>query len=308
MKGLYDRFYKGNISELLADYLLSAIGVTTPVRRQFDRGIDFYCDLMDNESGYLTFGNPFTIQIKSASSPSVRYGPSTPKKWKPDALFQLFRNEVPFFVGIVDKKKTSISIYDTTGLWQLYLIGQSNFSEIKLITKSHDKMEWRDNVTQKQLEGWEGSAADGIQHIIDMGNPIIDIEYKDLENKDELLRKKGILRNIINIERANIVHRNLGVNCFREIKKNAKNDSFCEWGMNFRNDFRPEYITKIYDSIRLSLISLSANLQTQQRDRECEAAKNLLKFIPPADYYNQLLGASSEFFGWIYELSPTKRE
>jgi hypothetical protein len=75
MSGLYNTFFQGNRSELLADYLLSSIGIATPVRRQFDTGIDFYCNLIkDNDSGYLTFGYPFAIQIKSSSDSEITYG------------------------------------------------------------------------------------------------------------------------------------------------------------------------------------------------------------------------------------------
>ena len=96
MKGLFDKFYKGNLSELLADYLLSNLGIATPVRRQFDNGIDFYCNLMDNQSGYLTFSHPFAIQIKSSSAKSVIYGSRKPIKWREEYMQSLFSNEIPF--------------------------------------------------------------------------------------------------------------------------------------------------------------------------------------------------------------------
>jgi len=56
---------QGDRSELLADYLLSGIGITTPIRRQDDTGFDFYCSVSDQEKGVLTFGFPYIIQIKS---------------------------------------------------------------------------------------------------------------------------------------------------------------------------------------------------------------------------------------------------
>src|SRR5436305_7436213 len=109
MAGLNNKFYKGNQSELLADYLLSLISLVTPVRRQFDIGIDFYCTLINEESSnYLTFDNPFTIQIKSFSKRRVEFGTDSPQKWNSENITYLFRNETPFFIGIVDKEKNSL--------------------------------------------------------------------------------------------------------------------------------------------------------------------------------------------------------
>jgi len=88
--GLLSSFRKGNRAELLADYLLSSIGICTPVRRQDDYGFDFYCQLSDQESGYLTFGSSFMIQMKS-NMDNVTY---------PNSFFLLFIAEtLVFFVS-----------------------------------------------------------------------------------------------------------------------------------------------------------------------------------------------------------------
>src|SRR5258706_12115201 len=102
-------FREGNRSELLADYLLSSIGITTPIRRQDDIGFDFYCHLVnDDDNKYLTFGFPFIIQIKSNSLTSILYGDKNPDHWRIEKISWLFRNEIPFFIGIVDKQNISI--------------------------------------------------------------------------------------------------------------------------------------------------------------------------------------------------------
>lgn len=233
MSGLYYNFFQRNRSELLADYLLSSIGIATPVRRQFDHGIDFYCNLIkDNDSGFLTFGYPFAIQIKSASTSEIIYGKNK-KKWRPENISWLFQNELPFFIGVVDKKYSSIEIYDTTGIWQLYLKDEKNFSQVILKPGKRGKHEWRGNVDKIELPNWDTTKGDSHKHIIDLGNPIINITLEDLNEKQVLQNKKGILSRVIKIEQENIIRRNLGIKCFKEIKSNAKNESHCEWGMNF---------------------------------------------------------------------------
>src|SRR6266536_1050547 len=115
---LASNFRKGNLSEIIADYLLSSIGISTPVRRQDDIGFDFYCQLADQETGpILTFGSPFIIQIKSDSEESIVYGNSNADKWRNEDIAWLFKLEWPFFIGVVYKNEISIKIYRTTNIW-----------------------------------------------------------------------------------------------------------------------------------------------------------------------------------------------
>lgn len=300
MAGLYNNFFQGNRSELLADFLLSAIGIATPVRRQFDHGIDFYCNLIKSgNSKYLTFGYPFAIQIKSISKSDVVFG--SKENWKPESISWLFENELPFFIGIIDKKKTSLDIYDTTGLWQLYLNDEKNFSQIILRPGTREKTEWRANITSVRLENWDASNGDSHTHIVDLGNAIISINSEDLQNENILSSKIEILREAIKIEQENIIRRNLGIKCFKEIKANATNETYCQWGMNFR-DFEEEYIPKVYDSLRLPLISLSLNLTRHGKKEELDLLKSLLKKIPKEDYYKDLYKNNPEIFDWMENL------
>ncbi len=301
MAGLNKNFYKGNLSELLADYLLSFIGVVVPVRRQFDIGIDFYCALINNESSdYLTFDNPFTIQIKSFSKRKVEFGNSNSEKWRSEHIGHLFKNEIPFFIGIVNKKTNSLCIYDTSGLWQLYRNTERNCSRIMLRPDAKEKYEWRENHSKKQIPNWNNFLADGFEYTIDMGTPIIDLNEKDLHDKKVLQQKRETLREVINIERENIMRRNLGVNCFKEIKRNRKNEKQgLEWGMEIRSFEKPQ-IDKLYNSMRTPLISLLVNLG-KENVNEIAAIKTILKFLPKEDYYRQLYDNNPEFFEWLSE-------
>lgn len=303
MAGLFEHFYKGNLSELLADYLLSTIGVATPTRRQFDHGDDFICNIMENDSGYLTFGNPFSIQIKSASKPKVKFGTNIPQKWKIDHISCLFRNEIPFFIGIIDKENLSLSIYDTTGLWQLYRDTQRNCSRIILIPRKKDREEERKNHERKTIPDWSNPLADGIEYTIDLGNPIIDITEKDIHNKELLHNKKKLLKEVIKIEQENILHRKLGVFAFKEIKNNLRNRQLTNnraWGMEIRSFQKPK-TSELYNSLRIPLISLLVNLDPTKIN-EISAVTTILKFLPKEDYYQQLLNSNPKLFNWVKEM------
>ncbi|NIP97713.1 MAG: hypothetical protein GWO24_31475, partial [Akkermansiaceae bacterium] len=54
---------EGDRNEYLAEFLLSAVGLVTPVPRQGDVGVDLFCSLVDQEKGATTFGYPFLVQL-----------------------------------------------------------------------------------------------------------------------------------------------------------------------------------------------------------------------------------------------------
>ncbi|HEX7903743.1 MAG TPA: hypothetical protein VF487_07685 [Chitinophagaceae bacterium] len=302
MKGFNKNFYSGNLSELLGDYLLSHLGIATPVRRQFDTGVDFYCNIMNDESDYLTFSSPFMIQIKSASVKKVSYGNKDALKWKREHIVSLFRSEVPFFIGFIDKEKFSLSIYDTTGLWQLYKNGKVNCSQIILKPSKKEEGEERGNHQSLPIENWNGHEGDGFQHVIDLGAPLITISYEDIqgkENKEILRNKREILKAVIDLEKVNIMYRNLGVMCFREIKNNKTNVLYIRHGAEFRGDYDSNQVSQVYNSLRAPLVSLMINLYGQNEREKSEVVKSVLKWIPDDGSYKELKKGVPQLFDWI---------
>ena len=68
---------KKEIGASTTQVLLSGLGLSTPIPRQEDIGLDFLCSLSDQEDGaILTFGSPRMVSIKSASSPKMVLAPS----------------------------------------------------------------------------------------------------------------------------------------------------------------------------------------------------------------------------------------
>ncbi|SRR6266496_1415204 len=291
--------HKGNVYEILADFLLSLLGIANPQRRQFDDGYDFYCSISNEDNGLLTFDFPFTIQIKSGSSFQIKYGKQL-KKWKSQDISWLFNHSTPFFLGFIDVNAKSLSIYDTSGIWYLYGKGNINCSQIIFKSNKREFGVRRELPKITPIKKWENQKGDGSKYEIDLGNPIIDISVKDIENPDTLQKKREILRDIIVIERENIMNRNLGIFCFKEIKQNTTNENMnVEWGIQILSNYEQQYISKIYDSISFALISLSLNLHYHQRDIELNAIKNVLKHIPQKAYYKDLYNQYPELFDWV---------
>ena len=296
--------HKGNISELLADFLLSLLGVANPPRRQFDDGYDFYCNISTETSGLLTFDSPYMIQIKSSNPFEVQYGKSF-NKWKSEDIAWLFRHEIPFFLGFIDLKSNSLSIYDTTGIW--FLFGQLNINCSQILFKPNNREKGirRKTPEKTELKNWGNDRAkgDGFKYEIDLGNPIINISVSDFGNEEILQKKRELLRLFVNIERENIINRNLGINFFQEIKQNTTNEIYpIEKGIQILDNYDQQYISKIYDSIKFTLISLSMNLNSHGRIEECNAVKNLIKFIPQDGLYKDLHDQNPDLSNWLQKI------
>ena len=162
--------HKGNVYEILADFLLSLLGIANPQRRQFDDGYDFYCSISNEDNGLLTFDFPFTIQIKSGSIFKIKYGKQL-KKWKSQDISWLFNHSIPFFLGFIDVNAKSLSIYDTSGIWYLYGKGNINCSQIIFRPNKRESGVRRQLPKITPIKKWETEKGDGYKYEIDLGNP-----------------------------------------------------------------------------------------------------------------------------------------
>lgn len=218
---------KGSKAERVADLLLSSIGVCTPVRYEDDIGIDFHCQLGDvHEEGYVTYHSPFILQVKSNIDGGILYGSKDPKKWTSESVNWLFQNKIPLLIGVVDLDAISLSIYDTTGLWQVYNKNGGWSSQILLLPDRHGDEPMRLNMESLPLEKWIEGQGDGFRHIIDLGKPIAKITYAELNKWGRISNYKAHLANIIYFEQRNIVNHDLGMRAFSEIKWSGTNHSF----------------------------------------------------------------------------------
>jgi hypothetical protein len=130
MSGIrYYNFREGDRSEYLANYLLSGIGLVIPFPRQEDIGIDFYCSLADQERGSLTFGFPYLVQVKSSSETELSFGSVKEGKWRHEDIQWLFRQELPLFIGFVDKSAPRLDLFNTSAFW-FTVMAHPNCSQI----------------------------------------------------------------------------------------------------------------------------------------------------------------------------------
>ena len=134
MAHLY-KFRQGWQSENLARFLLSEFAfIAQPSTVADDVGSDFYCTLFKKEKDggnhHLIPKNSFVIQIKSSEN-------DVDLSSKAGFLEQL---ELPFFIGVVDRRELSLKIFSGRALHLLFtMIGVPNKLMVKLTPRIQDK-------------------------------------------------------------------------------------------------------------------------------------------------------------------------
>jgi hypothetical protein len=109
-------FHEGSRSEILADYLFSAWGTVTPVRRQDDYGLDLYCTLTDQVGRRARVREYYSVQVKSSSNAFWAFDDTASVKW-------LVEQPLPLFLCTVNKKEGIVRVYHTFVRFQIWASG-----------------------------------------------------------------------------------------------------------------------------------------------------------------------------------------
>jgi hypothetical protein len=164
-KGIPYGFYQGNRSEYYAIPALSKLGFTVPVPRQEDQfGIDFIVHLAYMKDGIVVpSGKSFGIQIKSTIDPI-----SFDKQENRDCLFN---SNMPFFIGVVNRKSLNLTIYHTLARLRLFWMKGPDF-KFDLVFKDTNVAQEPPDYQSKQVH---------------TGKPILKIGLTEPGNSDDNL-------------------------------------------------------------------------------------------------------------------------
>ena len=216
----------GNRAEYFAQYVLSALGVSSPVPRQEDIGIDFHCALAYKAGRLLFFEHTFGVQVGAIGSKEFGYGVARKSKsWKfnPYETTWLFSQSLPLFVATVDQKSLTFRLYSTSPMWiTKYLVGEP--AEIILAPDECHNPET--DVLQEKLlpEGF----GDRHTYRIPLFRPVVELCLTTFTEED-IEPARGALRKAIDTERKNLRYRDFGLH-------------FVEWLLDIvPNDPRPTY-------------------------------------------------------------------
>jgi hypothetical protein len=205
---LWRPFREGNRSEYLAQYFLSALGVSAPVLRQEDIGVDFYCALAEENGSRLTFHSPFAVQVGSKDGKDFKYGGLDRKgRWRVEQIEWLFAQELPLFLCVVDKAKQRCEIFSTSPMWLVrYQFG--TVSEVVFeFGANHDILKGSREVVPKYAGKGNG---DGCRYRVPLPQPVVSLAIGDLTG-DAVDRARIALRHAIELEAKNLTFRRLQV-------------------------------------------------------------------------------------------------
>lgn len=288
-------FREGDRSEYLANYLLSGLGLVTPVPRQEDIGFDFYCQLADQEKGNLSFGYPFIVQVKSDGITNIQYGSSKIVEWKKEDIEWIHRLELPIFIGIVNKKTMQIDIYNCSSL-RFVFVKHPNPSIIELKPRIPQNTNDIGNPIIEDIVDWTGTdKGDGKKYIVDLGNPLITITNEDILHHPTLASKKNILRNVVALEQQNILYKKLTLPHFHWTVNIETNKEFkVAWA--YFTSVDENVIKNHYRTLGPGLISLAINLRASKQEDLVTQIIPMLKKIPDDVIPNGIKEKNPDFF------------
>lgn len=213
-------FREGNISEYLAQFILSCLGTCVPVPRQEDIGADFHCTVARRNGLVLTFGSPYIVQIKSESDvkeDKIYYGWHPPKKegergvWKKAELEWLFSQENPLLIGIVDRDQLRLSLYSTSALWMAYY-KQRLPCQIVLVPNQPSTADAHvPEPKPTPVQDCPANTGDNQCWEVKLGPPLISITAHDIQNEANRKVYRRVLDDAIKLDQVNLWYRGLGV-------------------------------------------------------------------------------------------------
>src|SRR6266511_2985502 len=274
-------FREGDRSEYLAQFLLSAAGLCTFIPRQEDIGFDFSCTIADQQTGTLTFGYPYLISIKSISNPVVDVVPSAAVIAANNFrhVGWLFRQELPIFLGVVDKDAVSLRIFSMVPLWFLYYHGGPNIGSLSLMPRldPNNQQDVGLPIQGAQLNDWPGH----FHYDVDLGHPVTVLNFGVIQDADRLRAAKDLLRRAIMFAQKNLLHFQLQIPHFYWFAKMTSNSSGFQPAFSY-DPVPPtlEARQAIMAELAPSLISFALHFKHTGDANSLKACANLLAHAP----------------------------
>lgn len=275
----YFNFREGDRSEYLAQYLLSGIGLATPVPRQEDVGVDFHCSIADQESGLLTFGFPFSIQIKSRSSPNVDLGGTKDNAWLDRELRWYLKQSTPLFIGVVDKSALTLAIYDTSPARLAFV--KTFPAKLTLAPRTNGDSTTHTGWPRATIDPACAGHGDGQHHTVDLGPPITTLSPEILSDSKLMLEAKNRVRLCVSIEQANIVYAALGTPYFNWLLCCPPGAPPNHAWMH-RSTSDPSALKHLLSGLAPPLLSLALSLSQSGRHQEAQQLTGALKMLDPS--------------------------
>lgn len=214
--GIWHTFRQGDRSEYLAQYLLSALGIASPILRQEDIGYDFFCAAAtERASGLTVFGPAFGAQIKSASLPKVSLGGLNDRGvWRRHEVDWVDALDLPLLLGVVDKQSQSMSLFSTSAIRLAFAQAKGGLpAKLELVPRVNGApgdVGW----PKMTSLGSQPTGSDGQCHEVDLGPPLLSVDIKSLDDQSLRRASQASLRQALEWEHESMMMRRLGVPFF----------------------------------------------------------------------------------------------
>ena len=185
------------VQEQLGVYLLRSVAAVAEVERPQDYGVDAIVTLLRPENRrYLLANATFYVQLKSATVSNIGY--------KGDSLCWLKNLRIPMFIGSVDSKKMTLSLY--TSHRAFLALTSWDYKEIVIHlhenpNSQNDSEKWcvekSSNCTEKTADVY-------------LGNPVYELSPKDLSDETILTDFCDVLEPMLAILQRNIQWQPIG--------------------------------------------------------------------------------------------------
>ncbi|MGA7497372.1 MAG: hypothetical protein WBX00_11650 [Isosphaeraceae bacterium] len=175
----------GDLAEELGVLLLKGIAAVAEVPRPEDIGFDGVATLLrEDGSGFLYAEDSFYVQLKSASVGSVAYE-GYEAKW-------LMNLKLPLFIGSVNSKDSTISLYTTFRLSFMAALEYSNYTKLSLhMQKTEEKSDPKG------------------ERSLNIGPPLLKWGFEDLQSAEFRKKAYEMLKTVIGAEERNIKYRTI---------------------------------------------------------------------------------------------------
>lgn len=272
----------GDRSEYLAQYFLSALGVSVLVPRPEDIGIDCYCSLAEKNGRRLTYRWPFWVQIGSEGTKKFEYGGVNAagdwKQWEIEGLRDL---QIPFFVGLVDKEHHRFRLFSSSAKWfLLHAIWPIGRLELCPDDDRHPLQHYMiEEIATKQ-----GRFP---CYQVPLGAPIFEMSVEDI-GTEKFDAASKVLENAIWLEYRNLVYSKIGTPHALTPKESRRPNQPLD-GFYYSFAVRFDKLSEQLDWMRPVCISIAGNYRHQNREADLQKLRPIFDLLPLSDEDRKIL-------------------
>lgn len=206
----------GARSEALAEYLFGRWGPVLRGRDDSDFGVDLYCALADEIGPRMLVRTPYTVQVKSSRG-AWEFRDDHAVRW-------LVAHPTPFLLCVIDKDDGVIEVFHTFARFDLW--ARALYPTPLVLRPARAGV--------GSIGNWYPSNS------YELGAPILRVSSEDLFDDEILAERKQVLEAWLNIERRNMLLRDIGMMRFRApaqyTTNTAKFGGYVEMGLALPSD------------------------------------------------------------------------